>query len=112
MPIPDAYIPFPERLRIVKEELNKIGIRTETSVSRDQLLLILDRKVIKNVHYNHQIGGKTFDRNVATQLIERIDKDMDGTFTIEEFLRVYFEAEDVLRSKIQDIINLLKEYQQ
>lgn len=46
-----------------------------------------------------QKGKKQFDRSVAQQLYDRIDKDFSGKVTVKDFANVFLEAEDILRSK-------------
>jgi len=41
-----------------------------------------------------------------------MDKDPSGYFRVDDFIKVYLEAEDVLRQKIAKTIEFLEEYQQ
>lgn len=45
-------------------------------------------------------SGREFDRNIAGELFDQMDKTHDGYFTIDEFIRVYLEADEILRRKI------------
>ena len=43
---------------------------------------------------------KKFDREIAEELYEHMDKDHNGKVTIREFIRVFVEADDVLNKKM------------
>lgn len=47
--------------------------------------------------------GEEFDRDIAIQLIERIEGEEEGTATLEEFIEVLIEADMVLEQKIEEI---------
>jgi len=49
-----------------------------------------------------KIGGKTFDRGIANQLYEQIEKDNTERFTLNDFVNVFLEAEMLLRQKISE----------
>ena len=51
-----------------------------------------------------------FDRSVAEQLCERLNKDHSGNVSIEEFINIYLQAEDILRSKIENSKQYLQDY--
>lgn len=44
-----------------------------------------------------------FDRDVGNQLYEKMDKDYDGRITVDEFINVFLEAEDILNLKIKEL---------
>lgn len=66
----------------------ELNISESMKLTQDELFEILDKK-----------GKKQFDRSVAQQLYDRIDKDFSGKVTVKDFANVFLEAEDILRSK-------------
>lgn len=57
-------------------------------------------------------GNKEFDRNVAIQLYERMDKNGDGQVTIEEFKKVFVEAIEILHNKVETCLKYISDYKQ
>eukprot|EP01017_Pseudomicrothorax_dubius_P003436 TRINITY_DN10494_c0_g1_i2.p1 TRINITY_DN10494_c0_g1~~TRINITY_DN10494_c0_g1_i2.p1 ORF type:complete len:418 (+),score=72.10 TRINITY_DN10494_c0_g1_i2:281-1534(+) len=51
-----------------------------------------------------------FDRVVAEQIFERMEKNPDGTSNIEEFIKVFLEADDILIHKIENADRFLRDY--
>ena len=39
-----------------------------------------------------------------------MDKDYDGKITVDEFIKVFLEAEEILRSKIENSRKYLEDY--
>ena len=48
---------------------------------------------------------------MADQLFERMDKNYDHKVSVDEFLKVYLEAEDALKTKLENTKKHIKEYQ-
>lgn len=48
---------------------------------------------------------------MANQLYDQMDQDHDGTVTLEEFMRVFMAAEDILRQKIDRAEIYLQDFQ-
>lgn len=51
-----------------------------------------------------------FDREIVDQLFKRLDQDMDGKITIEEFIGTYLDAEENLRHKISESIKIMSDH--
>ena len=45
-------------------------------------------------------GGYMYDREIADQIYEKMDKNINGLVTVNEFVTVYMEAEDILNERI------------
>ena len=43
------------------------------------------------------------------QLYEKMDKDYDGRITVDEFINVFLEAEEILNNKIKDIRTMIED---
>ena len=67
-----------------------MGVDTRKWISKSELYMYLDEKN----------GGYTYDREIADQIFNKMDKNIDGFVTIDEFVNVFMEAEDVLNDKI------------
>lgn len=55
-------------------------------------------------------GGNEFDRGVAMQLYERMDKNNDGRVTVDEFKKVFVEAIEILKNKIENCNKYISDY--
>lgn len=56
-------------------------------------------------------AGHEFDRNVALQLYERMDKNYDNKVSREEFINTFLEAEEILAFKIENSKKYIEDYQ-
>ena len=45
-------------------------------------------------------GGRPYDREIANQIYEKCNKNLQGETTMMEFVDVVFEAERILKEKI------------
>lgn len=79
-----------EKVAILQREFADIDINHDTWISRQELYTYLDRR-----------SGGQFDRGIADEIFERMDKDQNGRVTINEFIKVYIEADEMLRKKIE-----------
>lgn len=79
-----------ERVAILQREFNDIDINHDQWISKPELYAYLDRK-----------SGGPFDRGIADEIFERMDKDYNGRITVNEFIKVYIEADEMLRKKIE-----------
>ena len=91
-----------DKRKILLQQFNDIDLNHDQYISRDELFLYLDKKC----------PGGTYDRNVAEQLFERMDKNYDGRISVEEFVTVFLEAEDILINKIEKSKDSIKEFTQ
>lgn len=48
---------------------------------------------------------------MADQIFERMDKNNDGRVSIDEFIKVFLEAEDILKQKIENHKKMIDENQ-
>jgi uncharacterized protein YktA (UPF0223 family) len=48
------------------------------------------------------MGGTDWEPEIAIQLYQRIKKNYDGKFAVQDFFDVYLQADEILREKIQN----------
>lgn len=87
-----------EKIAILQKEFAYIDADHNEYISRDELYSYLDRK-----------SGKEFDRAIANEIFDHMDKNHDNKVTINEFIKVYIEADEILRKKIETA-KINKEY--
>jgi len=78
------------RIEFLTKAMRDIDVNHDEYISREELFMYLDRK-----------AEREFDRNIANEIFEHMDKNHDGTITVDEFIRVYLEADEILRKKIE-----------
>ena len=72
-------------------EFRRMDIDKDDRLTQEDLCYYLDQKN----------DGVEFDRNVALQLFEKMNKDEDGKVTVNEFIRVWSVAQKNLEEKIK-----------
>jgi hypothetical protein len=87
---PKSDIILKEKIALLQKEFAEIDVNHDQNITKDELLIYLDRK-----------SGKQFDRAIANEIYEQMDKNHDGTVTINEFIKVYIEADEILNKKIE-----------
>lgn len=88
-----------ERIIILKQEFAQMPSNRWTNLTQADLYTYLDEK-----------GKKQYDREVGDQIWERMIKNEQGESTVEEFIKVFMEAEDILQAKINQAMNYLQNY--
>ena len=78
-----------EKTNILRKEFLECDLNNDELVPMKELLIILDRKC-----------KREFDRDVAFQLFERMNKDLEQRVSVDEFIKVWLQAEDILKQKI------------
>lgn len=78
-----------DKVQALQKEFAEIDINHDANISRDELYSYLDRKT-----------KSRFDRAIADELFDHMDKDQNQNITINEFIRVYIEADEMLQKKI------------
>ena len=78
-----------EKVARLQREFFNMDLNHDQWVSRQELYSYLDRK-----------GGKMFDRAIADDIFDQMDKDSNEQVTIDEFIRVFIQAEEILQAKI------------
>lgn len=56
-------------------------------------------------------SGQIFDRDVADELFDRMDKDHNHMVSVDEYIKIFIQAEEVLNNKIMKISGSLAECQ-
>lgn len=79
-----------EKIALLQKEFADIDVDHNQYISRDELYRYLDRK-----------SGKQFDRAIANEIFDHMDKNHDNQVTINEFIKVYIEADEILIKKIE-----------
>lgn len=87
---PRAESELMEKVAALQREFSDIDINHDDWISRQELYGYLDRR-----------SGAQFDRAIADEIFEHMDKDNNEQVTINEFIKVYIEAEEMLRRKIE-----------
>ena len=60
-------------------------------ISRAELYMYLDKRN----------GGNPYDRDIGNQIFERMDKNINGEVTVNDFIDIFMQAEEILKDKIQ-----------
>mgnify|MGYP002041558572 CR=1 FL=1 len=79
-----------EKLRHLELEFNKMDVNNDGAIQLQEL----------QYHLDQNNNGQPFDRTVANQLFNSIDKTTDGLITKQEFIRVWIESENRIREKL------------
>jgi C2 domain/EF-hand domain pair len=89
---PKAESLLMEKISVLQKEFSEIDVDHNNYLTKEELFTYLDRK---------NISGKPFDRAIALELFEHMDKNSDGEITVNEFIKTYIEADEILRKKIE-----------
>ena len=79
-----------EKVSALQREFADIDINHDSYVLKEELYAYMDRRT-----------GIQFDRAIAEELFDHMDKDRNGRVTINEFIKVYIEADEMLQRKIE-----------
>eukprot|EP01017_Pseudomicrothorax_dubius_P028157 TRINITY_DN3326_c0_g2_i2.p1 TRINITY_DN3326_c0_g2~~TRINITY_DN3326_c0_g2_i2.p1 ORF type:complete len:330 (-),score=48.89 TRINITY_DN3326_c0_g2_i2:584-1573(-) len=89
------------KLTLLKKEFSELEPSKSTALSQEQIFEYLDRKCG---------GDELFDRDIGNQLLDRITKDPDGCVTVDQFITVFLEAEELLRGRLTNCDILADQY--
>mmetsp|Transcript_14763 Transcript_14763/g.16952 ORF Transcript_14763/g.16952 Transcript_14763/m.16952 type:complete len:475 (+) Transcript_14763:35-1459(+) len=96
-----ASLSTSEKTKLLNKEFDRIDVNHDQILKYEELCQALDA-----------IGeGKTFDRDVARQLYDEMDRNHDGVITRKEFVGVFLDAERTLLDKIQKCKEVIRECQ-
>ncbi|CDW90728.1 c2 domain containing protein [Stylonychia lemnae] len=97
----DAYVKKEQELKkkLLTEEFQQADLNKDQSLTEKELLQFLDLKA----------GGKPFDRNIAKILFQKMDKNRDGSVSLDEFINCYIDGEIKLKDRLNEIIKQLAE---
>lgn len=79
-----------EKFKYLEKEFNKMDVNNDGAIQYQELQYHLDQKN----------NGQPFDRTIANQLYNSMDKTDDGLITKKEFIRAWVESENRIREKI------------
>lgn len=65
----------------LRKQFSEIDVNHDGKVGADELLNFLDQR-----------SDGEFERNIMNELFKRLDQDMDGKITIDEFIATYLDA--------------------
>ncbi len=88
MNVTNTGMPRRDQLR---QAFEMMDLNNNQSISKEELFQYLDM----------QNNGEPFDRDIGDQLFDRMDKNHDEQVTLNEFIKVFVEAENVLMEKME-----------
>ena len=91
----------------LRQAFEMMDLNNNQSISKEELFQYLDMQVPQNPFHRNppsnlpQNNGQQFDRDIGDQLSDRMDKNHDQQITLNEFIKVFVEAENVLMEKME-----------
>lgn len=79
-----------EKLKHLENEFNRMDVDNDGAIQYQELQYHLDQKN----------NGQPFDRTIANQLYNSIDKTEDGLITKKEFIRAWMDSENRIKERI------------
>ena len=79
-----------EKIKLLEQEFNKMDVNNDGAIQYQELQYHLDQKN----------NGQPFDRTIANQLYNSMDKTEDGLITKKEFIRAWMDSENRIKEKI------------
>ena len=87
-----------DKLRLLEQEFNKMDVNNDGTIQYQEL----------QYHLDQNNNGQPFDRTVANMLFNAMDKSSDGLISKQEFLRVWIDAENRIREKLDKNVAEIK----
>lgn len=79
-----------EKLKHLEKEFNRMDVDNDGAIQYQELQYHLDQKN----------NGHPFDRTIANQLYNSIDKTEDGLITKKEFIGAWMDSENRIKERI------------
>ena len=79
-----------EKLKYLEQEFNRMDVNNDGSIQYQEL----------QYHLDQNNNGQPFDRTIANQLFNSMDKTSDGLISKQEFIRVWIDSENRIKEKI------------
>ena len=81
-----------ERFDKLRKEFDEIDVNHDARLSYQEIHQFLSKR-----------AGKPFDKHLCQELFAKMDKNEDDAITVDEFLRSYVEAEDMIKQRMEDL---------
>jgi len=94
-------LPVADRYRIVQDEMAHSGFQPNNILTKTEFYELLDSRA----------PNRIFDRGIADQLYDRAQKDHSGRLLVDEFIKVFIEAQDFLTQNLFQTQQHLQEYE-
>ena len=76
----------------LRKEFEEIDVNRDAHLSYQEIHQFLSKR-----------AGKPFDKHLCQELFAKMDKNEDDAITVDEFLRSYVEAEDMIKQRMEDL---------
>ena len=76
----------------LRREFDEIDVNHDAHLSYQEIHTFLSKR-----------AGKAFDKQLCQELFAKMDKNEDDAITVDEFIRSYIEAEDMIKSRMDDL---------
>ena len=81
-----------ERFDKLRREFDQIDSNRDAHLSYQEIHEFLSKR-----------SGRAFDKNLCQELFAKMDKNEDDAITVDEFIRAYVEAEDMIKGRMEDL---------
>ncbi|CAD8104814.1 unnamed protein product [Paramecium sonneborni] len=88
-----------EKANLLRKEFLEIEINHDELLSIEQFYRCLDKKL-----------RRQFDRELGDQLYQRMNKSFNNKITVDEFIKVFLQAEEILKNKIESCKKQILDY--
>ncbi|CAK59302.1 unnamed protein product (macronuclear) [Paramecium tetraurelia] len=88
-----------EKANVLRKEFLEIEINHDELLSIEQFYRCLDKKL-----------RRQFDRELGDQLYQRMNKSFNNKVTVDEFIKVFLQAEEILKNKIEGCKKQILDY--
>ena len=76
----------------LRKEFEEIDVNRDAHLSYQEIHQFLSKR-----------AGKPFDKGLCQELFAKMDKNEDDAITVDEFIRSYIEAEDMIKDRMDDL---------
>ena len=89
-----------DRLALIKKLFSDIDANSDKQISFEEIHSFLTKKSSQN-----------FDEDLLREIFNKLDKDENSTLTLDEFTRGYYEAETVIKSRMDLLKQQISDYE-
>lgn len=87
-----------DRLNLIREEFKEIDKNGDKQLSFEELSDYLSKK-----------GAKPFDAQLLQEIFNTLDKDSNSLISLDEFVNGYYQAENLVKSRMDNLKQEIKE---